>query len=73
MRDSVISDARIFLVSIPCMRKESSSFYDCVVGPMVIAGMIRPITCAFVIGLQSKLRKAIGASTEGATYILRPR
>lgn len=40
MRDSVLSDARIFLVNIPCMRKESSSFYDYVVGPEVTAGMI---------------------------------
>ena len=43
MWDSVLSDARIFLVSIPCMRKESIFFYDYVVGPEVTAGMIRPI------------------------------
>ena len=43
MRGSVLSDARIFLVSIPCMRKESIFFYDYIVGPEVIVGMIRPI------------------------------
>ena len=60
MRDIVLSVARIFLVNIPCMRKESS-FYDCIVGPEVIAGMIRPIYMCFVIGPQPKLRKEIGA------------
>ena len=40
MRENVLSDARIFLVNIPCMRKESSSFYDCIVGPEVTVGMI---------------------------------
>ena len=40
MWDSVLSDAKIFLVTIPCMGKEASSFYDCVVGPEVTAGMI---------------------------------
>ena len=42
MRDNVLSDARIFLVIIPFMRKESIFFYDYVVGPEVTASMIRP-------------------------------
>jgi len=63
MWDSVLSDARIFLVSIPCMGKEASSFDDCVDGPEVTAGMIRPIYMCFVIGPQSKLHKEIGAWT----------
>ena len=48
MRDNVLSDARIFLVNIPYMRKESSSFYDCVVGPEVTAGMIRPTYSLYI-------------------------
>jgi len=63
MWDNVLSDARIFLPSIPCMGKEASSLYDCVVGPEVIAGMIRPIYMCFVIRPQSNLRKEIGAWT----------
>ena len=43
MCDSVLSDARMFLVGIPSMGMEASSSYDCVVGPEVIAGMVRPI------------------------------
>ena len=43
MRDSVLSNARIFLVSIPCMRTTYIFFYDYVGGPEVIVGMIRPI------------------------------
>jgi len=50
MWDNVLSDARIFLVSIDFMGKEDSSFYDCIVGPEVTAGMIRPIYMCFVIG-----------------------
>ena len=42
MRDNVLSDVRIFLVSIPCMRKKSIFFYDYVGGPEVKTGMIRP-------------------------------
>ena len=61
MWDNVLSDARIFLVSIPFMGKEASSFYDYVVGPKVTTGMIKPIHMCFVIGPQSKLRKEIGA------------
>ena len=73
MWDSVLSDARIFLVSIPCMGKKASSFYDCVVGLEVTATMIRPIYICFVIGPQSKLCKEIGAWTCGATFIYRAR
>ena len=48
MRDSVLSDARIFLVSIHCMMKESIFFYDYVVGLEVTAGMIRPIFSLYI-------------------------
>ena len=48
MRDNVLSDARIFLVSIPCMRKESILFYDYVVGLEVTASMIRPIYSLYI-------------------------
>ncbi len=73
MWDNVLSDARIFLVSIPCMRKESIFFYDYVVGPEVTVGMIWPIHTCYVIVPQSKLRKEIGAWRTCGAYIYRPR
>ena len=48
MRESVLSDAKIFLVGIPCMRKESIFFYDYVVGPKVTTGMIRKIFILYI-------------------------
>ena len=48
MRDTVLSNAGIFLVSIPIIRKVSIFFYDYVVGPEVIAGMIRPIYSLYI-------------------------
>ena len=48
MRDNVLLDARIFLVSIPCMRRKYIFFYDYVVGPEVTIGMIRPIHSLYI-------------------------